>query len=152
MQLSRTDLRLLKALQGDVTRSQSDLADIAGMSRSSVYRRIRDFEESGLIKGKVALLDAELAGFKIQVLLSVSMAEHEARHGFERHVDLLPAVVECLAVSGDRDYVLHVVARDMEAYNAFLNEHILSHDAVGSASSTFVLRSVKFTTEMPLLG
>ena len=76
MQLSRADHLLLDALQDDATRSQSELAEIAGMSRSSVWRRIRDFEESGLITAQVALLNPQQAGFQIQVLLSVAMTEH----------------------------------------------------------------------------
>ena len=152
MQLSRADHLLLDALQGDATRSQSELAEIAGMSRSSVWRRIRDFEESGLITAQVALLNPQQAGFQIQVLLSVAMTEHtdENRQDFERHVALLPEVTECFSVSGERDYVLHVVVRDMDAYNRFLNAQVLKHSAVRSASSTFVLRRVKYTTVLPL--
>jgi DNA-binding Lrp family transcriptional regulator len=152
MQLSRADHLLLDALQSDATRSQSELAEIAGMSRSSVWRRIRDFEESGLITGQVALLNPQQAGFQIQVLLSVAMTEHtdENRQDFERHVALLPEVTECFSVSGERDYVLHVVVRDMDAYNRFLNAQVLKHSAVRSASSTFVLRRVKYTTVLPL--
>ena len=152
MQLSRADHLLLDALQSDATRSQSELAEIAGMSRSSVWRRIRDFEESGLITGQVALLNPQQAGFQIQVLLAVAMTEHtdENRQDFERHVALLPEVTECFSVSGERDYVLHVVVRDMDAYNQFLNAQVLKHSAVRSASSTFVLRRVKYTTVLPL--
>lgn len=152
MQLSRADHRLLDALQSDATRSQAELAEIAGMSRSSVWRRIRDFEESGLITAQVALLNPQQVGFKIQVLLSVAMTEHtdENRQDFERHVKLLSEVTECFSVSGERDYVLHVVVRDMDAYNQFLNAQVLKHSAVRSASSTFVLRRVKYTTVMPL--
>ena len=151
MHLSRADHLLLDALQEDATRSQSDLAEIAGMSRSSVWRRIRDFEESGLITAHVALLNPQHAGFQIQVLLSVAMTEHtdENRQDFERHVALLPEVTECFSVSGERDYVLHVVVRDMDAYNQFLNAQVLKHSAVRSASSTFVLRRVKYTTALP---
>ena len=80
------------------------------------------------------------------------MTEHtdENRHNFERHVALLPEVTECFSVSGERDYVLHVVVADMEAYNQFLNAQILKHSAVRSASSTFVLRRVKYTTRLPI--
>ncbi len=122
------------------------------MSRTSCWRRIRDFEEAGLIERQVAVLDPKTAGFNIQVLLWVAMTEHtdENRHGFERHVSTLPEVTECFSVSGDRDYVLHVVVRDMDSYNDFLNGQILRHPAVRSASSTFVLRRVKYTTELPL--
>ena len=93
-----------------------------------------------------------MAGFTIEVLLLVAMTEHsdENRRSFERHVSLLPEVMECFSVSGDRDYLLQVVARDMESYNEFLNAEILRHEAVQSASSTFVLRRVKYSTALPL--
>ena len=152
MKLSRADRRLLDALQNDATRSQAELADLAGMSRTSCWRRIRDFEESGLIERQVAILDPHLAGFQIQVLLAVAMTEHtdENRHDFEDHVEFLPEVTECFSVSGERDYILHVVVSDMEAYTQFLNAQILKHPAVRSASSTFILRRVKHTTRLPL--
>jgi len=152
MNLSRTDRRLLNELQRDATRKQSELADLVGMSRTSCWRRIRDFEEAGLIERQVALLNPRIAGFNIQVLLLVAMTEHtdENRQGFERHVSLLPEVTECFSVSGDRDYVLHVVVKDMDTYNEFLNSQVLKHPAVRSASSTFVLRRVKYSTVLPL--
>ena len=152
MKLSRTDRRLLNELQRDATRNQSELAELVGMSRTSCWRRIRDFEEAGLIERQVALLNPKIAGFNIQVLLLVAMTEHtdENRQGFERHVSLLPEVTECFSVSGDRDYVLHVVVKDMDRYNEFLNAQILKHSAVRSASSTFVLRRVKYSTMLPL--
>jgi Lrp/AsnC family transcriptional regulator len=150
--LSRADRRLLNELQRDATRNQSELAELVGMSRSSCWRRIREFEEAGLIERQVTLLDPKIAGFNIQVLLLVAMTEHtdENRQSFERHVSLLPEVTECFSVSGDRDYVLHVVVKDMDTYNDFLNSQVLKHSAVRSASSTFVLRRVKYSTELPL--
>ena len=152
MNLSRTDRRLLNELQRDTTRNQSELAQLVGLSRTSCWRRIREFEDAGLIERQVALLNPKIAGFNIQVLLLVAMTEHtdENRQGFERHVSLLPEVTECFSVSGDRDYVLHVVVQDMDSYNDFLNSEVLKHPAVRSASSTFVLRRVKYSTVLPL--
>jgi Lrp/AsnC family transcriptional regulator len=152
MKLSGADKRLLDALQQDVTRPQADLAEIAGMSRTSAWRRIRDFEDSGLIQGQVALLDPQKAGFHIQVLLAVAMTEHtdENRRSFEEHIAGLAAVTECFTVAGERDYVLHVVVPDMETYTDFLQSEILKHPAVRSASSTFVLQRIKYTTMLPL--
>lgn len=152
MKLSRTDKRLLDALQQDATRPQADLAEIAGMSRTSAWRRIRDFEKDGLLLGQVALLDPQKAGFHIQVLLAVAMTEHtdENRRSFEKHIAGLSAVTECFTVAGERDYVLHVVVPDMETYTDFLQSEILKHPAVRSASSTFVLQRVKYTTMLPL--
>lgn len=154
MKLSRPDRRLLNELQRDATRNQAELAQLSGMSRTSCWRRIRDFEDAGLIEGQVALLNPRLAGFNIHVLLAVSMTEHtdENRQAFERHIADLAEVTECFTVAGDRDYVLHVVTEDMESYTEFLNSWILKHPAVRSASSTFVLRRVKYTTVLPLNG
>ena len=152
MELSRTDRRLLAALQANASRNQSELAELVGMSRTSCWRRIRDFEDAGLIERQVVLLNPKIAGFNLQVLLLVAMQEHSEknRESFERHVSLLPEVMECFSVSGDRDYLLHVVAHDMDSYNDFLNRQILRHEAVQSASSTFVLRRVKYSTALPL--
>jgi Lrp/AsnC family transcriptional regulator len=151
-ELSSSDHALLRALQEDLSVSQIDLAERAGMSRSSVWRRIRELEEAGLIEGKVALLNSRQLGFQIHVLLSVSMNKHSVRtrKDFEQHVQTLPEVTECFSVSGDRDYLLHIVARDMESYNDFLNTQILDHPSVHSASSSFALRRVKYTTALPL--
>ena len=150
--LSQSDYRLLCALQEDLSTSQVDLAERSGLSRSSVWRRIRELEEAGLIEGRVALLNSRQLGFQIHVLLSVSMNKHSVRtrQDFESHVQTLPEVTECFSISGDRDYLLHIVARDMESYNEFLNTRILDHPSVHSASSGFALRRVKSTTALPL--
>jgi DNA-binding Lrp family transcriptional regulator len=152
MNLSRADRRLLDALQLDVTPSQNDLADLAGMSRTSCWRRIREFEDSGVIERQVALLNPRKLGFQIHVMLAVAMVEHTNanRDSFETHVESLPEVTECYSVSGERDYVLQVMVSDMDAYNDFINTQILHHPAVRSASSTFVLRRVKYSTALPL--
>lgn len=152
MKLSSSDRRLLHALQDDVTQSQADLAAAAGLSRTSCWRRVRELEKSGLIRQKTALLDPKLAGFGIEVLLLVAMTEHtdENRRQFESHVQSLPQVLECFSVSGERDYMLQVIARDMDCYTDFLNSQILRHPAVRSASSTFVLKRVKYSTALPL--
>ena len=99
LKLSRADRVLLDELQRDNTRNQAELAELAGMSRTSCWRRIRDFEESGLIERQVALLDPQLAGFHIQVLLAVSMTEHtdENRLAFENHVNRLDEVTATMS-------------------------------------------------------
>lgn len=152
MKLTRADRRLLDELQRDATRNQTELAEIVGMSRTSCWRRIRDFEQAGLIERQVALVSPRAVGLNLQVLLFVAMTEHtdENRQGFEQHVSVLSEVTECFSVSGERDYVLHVVVKDMDSYNDFLNHQVLRHPAVRSASSTFVLRRVKYSTALPI--
>jgi Lrp/AsnC family transcriptional regulator len=151
MKLSATDRKLLAALQENVTLSQIDLAERSGLSRTSVWRRVRELEEAGLIESRVALLNPKNLGLQIHVLLSVTMVEHsdKTRQSFEAHVEYLPEVMECFSVSGERDYVLQIISRDMESYNEFLNTKILHHASVHSASSSFALRRVKYTTVLP---
>jgi Lrp/AsnC family transcriptional regulator len=151
-ELSNSDRRLLDAMQRNTDLSQAELAELSGKSRTSVWRRIREIEEAGLIEGKVALLNPQGLGLQIHVLLSVSMVKHtvRTRREFEEHVQRLPEVMECYSVSGDRDYMLLIVSRDMESYNEFLNREILDHPSVHSASSSFALRRIKYTTSLPL--
>ena len=151
MNLTSSDQRLLNELQMDVTLSQIELAERAGLSRTSVWRRIRELEEAGVIEARVALLNPKSLGLQIHVLLSVTMVEHSdrVRQSFEKHVEQLPDVMECFSVSGERDYVLQIISKDMESYNEFLNTKILHHASVHSASSSFALRRVKYTTNLP---
>ena len=151
-ELTQSERRLLDAMQKDTTLSQIDLADLSGKSRTSVWRWIREVEDTGVIDKKVALLNPRELGLQIHVLLSVSMVKHSdrTRKQFEAHVQTLPEVMECYSVSGDRDYVLLIISRDMESYNGFLNTMILDHPSVHSASSSFALRRVKYTTALPL--
>ncbi len=151
VKLSASDRKLLEALQNDVSLSQIELAERSGLSRTSVWRRMRELEEAGVIESRVALLNPEALGLQIHVLLSVSMVKHsdETRRAFEVHVENLPEVMECFSVSGERDYLLQIISRNMESYNEFLNTKILHHASVHSASSSFALRRVKYTTAVP---
>lgn len=151
-EMTRSDRRLLDAMQRNTDLSQIELAELSGKSRTSVWRRIREFEEGGMIEGKVALLNPKELGLQIHVMLSVSMIKHSdrTRGEFESHVQTLPEVMECYSVSGDRDYVLFIISKNMESYNEFLNTMILNHSSVHSASSSFALRRVKYTTALPL--
>ena len=152
--LTSADFKLLAALQANADLSQQDLAEIAGMSKTSVWRRIRDLEEAGVITDKVALLNARALGLNIHVMVSVSMVAHsdDVRRAFETHVETLAPVTEAYAVSGDWDYLLHVLTDDIDSYNHFLNREILNHRSVRSASSSFALKRVKYTTRLPIAG
>lgn len=152
LKLTRSDLLLLDALQCDASRSQQELADIAGISKTSCWRRMRELEEAGVITKRTVLLDPEKLDLTVQVLVSVSMIAHEdsIRRAFEVHVEDLSEVTECYSISGDWDYILHVVTDSIATYNQFLNKCLLGHKSVRSASSSFSLRQVKYTTRLPV--
>lgn len=147
---SAADRRLLTLIQSGEKLSQSELAERAGMSKTSAWRRLREFEASGLIRAAVTLLDPEKLGLNLRVITSVAMNNHadKTRAAFERHVETLPEVTQCYSVSGSWDYELQVMATDMAAYDDFLNRNILNHPSVRAASSSFALRCVKYTTEL----
>lgn len=152
MKITRSDRKLLETLQSDIGLSQIEMVERSGMSRTSLWRRLRELEEAGVIAARVALLNPKVLGLQIHVLLSVSMVGHSdrIRKAFETHVEGLPEVTECFSISGDRDYLLQIVCPDMDSYNRFLSSQILHHPSVQSASSSFALRRVKYTTALPL--
>jgi Lrp/AsnC family leucine-responsive transcriptional regulator len=134
--------------------SNQELAERIGLSPSPCLRRVRALEESGLISGYRALLDAKKLGLSLMALIHISMDRHtpERFDNFEQRIRDLPEVLECLLVTGhDADYQLKVVVHDMEAYQALLLNKITRIDGVSGVHSSFVLRRVVDRTELPLV-
>ncbi len=153
MELDRYDRRLLDVLQQEGRISNQELAERIGLSPSPCLRRLRALEESGLILGYRALLDARRLGLTLMALIHISMDRHtpERFANFETRVAALPEVLECLLVTGqDADYQLKVVVRDMEAYQQLLLEKITRIEGVSGVHSSFVLRRVVDKTALPL--
>lgn len=152
MQLDRYDRQLLEVLQKDGRISNQDLADKIGLSPSACLRRLRTLEESGLIVGYRALLDAKVLGLTLMALVHISMDRHtpERFANFEKKVADLPEVLECLLITGqDADYQLKVIVRDMDAYQELLLNKITRIEGVTGVHSSFVLRNVVNKTSLP---
>jgi len=152
--LSDADLRLLSALQRDASLSHAELAEAAGLSRTSCWRRVQELRHAGLIEGQVTLLDPSKLGFGLLALVSVAMVEHSEsiRDRFESHIAGVEEVLECYATTGEWDYLLLVVSRDIQSFDRFLNERLLHHGTVRTTNSSFALRRIKYTTRLPLGG
>ena len=153
MVLDRYDRQILEILQVDGRVNNQDLADRIGLSPSPCLRRVRALEESGLILGYRALLDAKKLGLSLMALVHISMDRHtpERFANFEASVDVLPEVLECLLITGqDADYQLKVVVRDMDAYHELLLNKITRIEGVTGVHSSFVLRRVLSKTSLPL--
>ena len=153
MQLDRYDRQILEVLQQDGRISNQDLADRISLSPSSCLRRLRALEESGLIRGYRALLDARKLGLSLMALIHISMDRHtpERFTHFEAEVEKIPQVLECLLITGqDADYQLKVVVADMDHYQKFLLGHLTRIEGVTSVRSSFVLNQVLSSTELPL--
>ncbi|KXS30608.1 MAG: Transcriptional regulator, AsnC family [Candidatus Gallionella acididurans] len=153
MQLDRYDIEILRVLQEEGRISNQDLADRISLSPSPCLRRLRTLEESGLITGYRAMLDAKKLGLSLMALILISMDQHtpERLGNFEAKIVEIPDVLECLLITGqDADYQLKVVVRDMDAYQDLLLNHITRIKGVTGVHSSFVLRRVVDKTAMPL--
>lgn len=145
MTLDRFDRHILEVLQQDGRINNQDLAERIGLSPSPCLRRVRALEESGLITGYRALLDAKKLGLSLMALVHISMDKHtpERFANFEAAVAVLPEVLECLLITGqDADYQIKAVVRDMDHYQTFLLNQITRIEGVSGVHSSFVLRRV----------
>ena len=145
MEFNRYDQRILEVLQQEGRLSNQELAERIGLSPSPCLRRVRALEESGIISGYRAMLDAQQLGLSLMALIHISMDKHTPDRfaAFEAKVIKLPEVMECLLITGhDADYQLKVVVRDMDAYQSLLLNKITSIDGVSGVHSSFVLRRV----------
>ncbi len=151
--LDRIDRRILECLQQDGGLSNQELAEKVGLSPSPCLRRVRALEEAGIILKRVTLLDRKKLGLSLTVILNIGMDRHtpERFEAFEQAVAALPEVQECYLVTGqEADYQLKVVVPDMDAYQAFLLGKITRIPGVSGVHSSFVLRRVIDSTEVPL--
>lgn len=153
MTLDRYDRQILEILQTDGRINNQDLADRIGLSPSPCLRRVRALEESGLIVGYRALLDARKLGLTLMALVHISMDLHtpERFANFEASVSVLPEVLECLLITGqDADYQLKVAVRDMDHYQTLLLDKLTRITGVTGVHSSFVLRRVVDKTALAL--
>lgn len=155
MEFDRYDQQILAILQAEGRISNQDLADRIGLSPSPCLRRVRTLEESGLITGYRALLDAKKLGLSLMALIGISMDLHtpERFANLEASIAEIPEVLECLLITGQQsDYQLKVVVRDMDGYQDLLLNKITRITGVTGVHTSFVLRRVVDRTTLPVHG
>lgn len=148
----RASKLILEALQTDCRQSNQALAEKVGLSATPVWRRVRELEDSGVIRRQVALVDREKVGLSLCVLANVSLERHSEGtvEQFERMVLASREIIECHGITGEADYVIKVVVKDMKAYDRFLQEAIFKVPGVASVRSNVVMREVKYETALPI--
>lgn len=144
--------KLLQLVQADSSLSLAELAEKSGMSQSSAWRKVQELEASGTIRKRVTLLDPRKLDLKICVIAHVTLEDHheEAVASFAEVVQNRPEIMECYALSGTSDYMLKIRARDVEDYDAFMTRYLMRNPHVRTVVSSFVLRELKFSTELPI--
>jgi Lrp/AsnC family transcriptional regulator len=150
--LDSIDTHILALIQDDAALSVAEIAEKVGLSSSPCWRRIKRLEEAGVIVGRVTLLDrAKLGlGFEVYATLKLSLPTKDNLETFETAVRGWPEVIQCATITGGEDYVLRIITRDMQAFDDFLRDKILSLGLVSNVQSRIVMRTVKNSTAAPL--
>jgi len=150
--LDKTDLKLLKTLQNNSNITTKELAQKVNLSPTPVFERIKKLEKGGYIKKYVAILDAESLDKSLIVFCNITLKEHTKKIGnqFVKDIKSLKEVTECYNVSGDYDFLLKVVVKDMKAYQNFVLNHLGDIKNIGSAHSTFVMGEIKHSYALPI--
>jgi Lrp/AsnC family leucine-responsive transcriptional regulator len=150
--MDRVEQRILEHLQVDGRMSNVQLAEIVGLSESPTFRRVKLLEEAGTIRGYVALLDQRKLGLQVTAYVSVRMEKQpdRDRHGFHRRVADEPYIVECHAMSGAFDFLMKVVARDMDHFAELCMQEILNFPGVAHVESSFSLKAIKSSHALPV--
>jgi Lrp/AsnC family transcriptional regulator len=150
--LNEFDIKILRALQANADYSMAELGERVGLSHTPCWRRVKRLEAEGIIMGKVALLDPKKVELGVTVYAYITIKSHneESLNSFESAVQETEDVVECYSTSGDKDYVLRVVVGSIEQYEHLLKQTLVHLPNVASINSTFALKQVKYTTQLPL--
>jgi Lrp/AsnC family leucine-responsive transcriptional regulator len=150
--LDRIDLRLLDHLQGHARASNLDLAEAASLSPAQCHRRHRRLEEAGFIARYETRLHAPRLGLTVVAFIHVSMERGHIREvqAFRDQAGSLPEVQECYSVTGDFDYMLKVVARDLPALSRFLMDSLMQLPGVAAVRSSVCMEEIKCSSALPL--
>ncbi len=146
------DKRLLAAVQRDAAVSQSELAEHAGVSASQVSRRLARLKEEGVLRGIVGVLDPKRAGLTCSAIIRVRLRDHAAANvrAFRDLVERMNEVTLCVMTTGETDYLIKVVARDLPHFQEIVQSKLLRCAAIAHMESSIILEHLKDTTELPL--
>jgi len=148
------DLKILGALQDDGRLTNQELAELAGLSASQCSRRRMRLEEEKVIAGYHADLSSEALGFNLIAFVQVTLATHSPDNAkkFRTLVGRVEEIQEAYSLTGDADYVLKVVLRDLKSLSHLVNDVLMPHQSVAHVRSSIVLDRLKESTKLPLRG
>ena len=152
IQIDTADRRLLQAMQSDASASQAELAEAAGVSPSLVSRRLGRLKEAGVLRAVVGLVDAERAGLSCGAIIRIRLKDHAAASvkQFRDLVTRMDEVTLCVMLTGEADYLIKLVARDLPHFQEIVQQKLLRCAAIAHLESSIVLEYLKDTTELPL--
>ena len=144
IELDQIDRSILRLLASDASLSLNEIADKVGLTATPCWKRIKRMEENGIIKSRVAVLDADKLGLPVSVFVSVETNDHSAAwlDKFHQAVKNIPEIVGAWRMSGDVDYLLHVVVPDIAAYDSFYRK-LIEMVPLRNVSSRFAMERMK---------
>lgn len=151
--LDAIDLKILALLQEDASRAIQAVADDVGLSQNACWRRIKIMEDAGVITGRVAVIDPDVLGLGVTAFVMIRTSEHNEKwlETFAKGVAKIPEVVEFYRMSGEVDYLLKVLVRDIKDYDRVYKK-LIAIAPLSDVSSTFAMERLKSTTALPLDG
>ncbi len=145
------DRQIVAALQEDGRQSLNQLADAVNLTTSPCWRRMKRLEDEGVIERYSAILNPEALGLVLNVFVYITL-DHHMGAPFEDAVAAHPLIVECFAMTGDTDYLLRVLVKDVDAFDSFLRNDLVHMPGVDRTSSSFALRAIKKNAGLPVLA
>lgn len=150
--LDETDKKILRILQinGRVTNLQ--LSQEIGLSPAPTLERVRKLEKAGVIKGFQAIINPKLLGFGLKVIIQVSLVRQieNAVHTFTQKINDIEEIIECNQVTGDYDYIIKVLVKDIAEYDKLVNEKLSKIEEIGQMRSSVILSTVKDEKTIPI--
>ena len=150
--LDQASLRILEELQRDARQTMQQLSEAVGLSVTPCWKRVKEMESAGVIRGYAARVDRDRVGLGLVAVAEVNLSPHSDAivEQFERAIRALPQVVRCVSTTGEADYLLTVVTRDIASYDRFLQQQIFRLPGIAHVRSSIVLREVKSDGGLPL--
>ena len=150
--LDRYDVTLLNELQRDARQTVQQLAEAVGLSSTPCWKRVKDMEAAGVIRGYTALVDREKVGLALCVIAELNLTRHseDVVRQFEKAVADCAPIVGCYSTTGQADYVVKVLVPDIKAYEAFLHDTVFKLPGVTHVRSSVVLKEVKSEVRLPV--
>ncbi|KXI30868.1 Lrp/AsnC family transcriptional regulator [Paraglaciecola hydrolytica] len=149
--MDRLDREILRLLQQDATMAVSEIAEKIGLTTTPCWRRIQSLEQQGVIKQRVALLDANKLNLGMTVFVQVKAGKHDISWltTFAEHAAKIEQIVEFYRMSGEYDYLLKVMVADMQAFDEFYKQLVSGVD-LSDVTSSFAMEQIKYTTALPV--
>jgi Lrp/AsnC family leucine-responsive transcriptional regulator len=152
MKLDRNDLILLRALQRDGRATNVELAELAGLSESSCLRRVRQLEACGAIERYAAIVNQQAVGLPLNIFVTITLESQSeaALKAFEREIAATPEVMECYLMTGSADYLVRIVAKDVDDLERIHSTHLTRLAGVARVTSSIAMRQVVRRAELPI--